>query len=154
MRRFIFQLEAVLRHRETIENLREQDYSMAQGQLLAAEARIAELRREFRDTIAGRPGTVSGQKFDAPAILDRERYLESLLAGIEQQERRAETARIVAAEMLKALVAARQAREAVTSLKEKEKAAYVSLSLKQEQDTMDEMATLRYTRVTEQQKAA
>ena len=127
---------------------------MAQGQLLTAEARIAELRSEFRKTIAGRSGSIVGQRLDAPSILDRERYLQSILAALEQQERRAEAARIVAEEMRRALVEARQAREAVSRLKDKEKAAHGVLGLKQEQDTLDEMATMQYVRGAERRQAA
>jgi flagellar export protein FliJ len=146
MRRFRFRLETVLNHRKTIETLREQDFAGAQGQLQAIEARIAALREEFRQTVAGRPGGVTGERLNAPAILDRERYLETLLAAVAQQERRADAVRVQVEEKRQALVAARQAREAVSRLRDKDLIAHVALGHKLEQDALDELATLRHIR--------
>src|SRR6187200_517665 len=118
MRRFHFRLETILRHRETIEDLREQDFATAQGIVQAIEARIAVLREEYRNTLLSRPGGHAGEPFDARSIYDRERYLETVQAAIEQQERRREAALIVLEEKRIALVAARQAREAVSHLRD------------------------------------
>src|SRR5690349_12954571 len=110
MRRFNFRLETVLRHRETLESLCEQEFAQAQGRLAAIEARIAALREEFARTLTGRPGAAPGEHFDAPAIYDRERYLQTLQAAIDQQQRRSEAARVIVEEKRQALVTARQAR--------------------------------------------
>src|SRR5690242_7490690 len=104
MRRFKFRLEAVLRHRETLETLREQDFATAQGHLAAIQARIAALREEFANTLSARPGATPGEHFDASAIFDRERYLETLQSAITAQERRAEAARVIVEEKRIALV--------------------------------------------------
>ncbi|HZP81740.1 MAG TPA: flagellar export protein FliJ [Chthonomonadaceae bacterium] len=146
MRRFKFRLETVLRHRETIETLREQEFAAAQGYLQALEARIAALQEEFRQTVAGRPGGAQGERFDTQEIADRERYVETLLAAIGQMQRRAEAARVQAEEKRQALVAARQAREAVSHLKEKDLGAHIALGNKLEQEALDELATLRHVR--------
>src|SRR5579862_1476774 len=103
MRRFRFRLETVLSYRETIEALREQEFVAAQGRLSAIEAQIATLREEFRQTVAGRPGGAEGERLDAQAIYDRERYLETLQAAIALQERRADAARMQAEEKRRAL---------------------------------------------------
>lgn len=146
MKRYKFRLETVLRYRETIENLREQDFQTAQGLLIGIERKRDALRDEYRETLLGRPGGTSGENFDAHGICDRERYIETLLAGIATQERILEAARIVVEEARRALVVARQAREAVTQLREKDYSAYIAQSLQLEQATLDELATLRYTR--------
>jgi flagellar export protein FliJ len=146
MRRFKFRLETVLRHRETIESLREQEFAAAQGYLQAIEARIATLQEEFRQMVAGRPGGAQGERFDTQEIVDRERYVETLLAAIAQMQRRAEAARVQAEEKRRALVAARQAREAVSHLRDKDLVAHVALGNKLEQEALDELATLRHTR--------
>jgi flagellar export protein FliJ len=146
MRRFHFRLETVLRHRETIEQLREQDFATAQGVVQAIEARIATLRDEYRRTLLSRPGGNAGELFDTHSIYDRERYLETVQAAIEQQERRREAALIVLEEKRIALVAARQAREAVSHLHDRDLLAHTALTHKLEQDALDEMATLRHVR--------
>ena len=147
MRRFVFRLEAVLKHRETLENLREQEFAQSQGHLLTLQARLTGLQEEFDRVLAGRPGR-AGEHFDAHSILDRERYLETVKAAIEQQARRVETAQIVVEEQRQWLMMARQAREAVSQLREKDLAAHTALTQKVEQDGLDEQATLRHVRAT------
>ncbi len=154
MRRFRFRLETVLNHREIIETLREQEFATIQGQLAAIEARIAGLRAEFRQTVAGRPGGAEGERLDAPAILARERYLETVLAAIAQLERRGEAVRVQVEEKRRALVAARQAREAVSHLRDKDLIAHVALGHKLEQEALDELATLRHVRAQAAVQAA
>ncbi len=153
MRRFKFRLKTVLEYRETIETLREQDFRAAQSQVGAIEARITERREEYRQTLEGRPGSQAGEMFDAPAIQDRERYLATLLAAIGQLERRAEAARIVVEECRRMLVAARQAREAVSRLRDKDLATHTALGHKIEQEALDELATLRHARALKYSEA-
>jgi len=152
MRRFIFRLETVLRHRETIEGLREQEFVSAQGHLQTLLFRLTTLRDEFARIVSARPGK-AGESFDAGLIFDRERYLQTVQAAIDQQERRVETAQIVAEEKRAALLTARQAREAVSQLREQEQTAHMALAQKLEQDALDEMATLRYIRANSRQAA-
>jgi flagellar export protein FliJ len=153
MRRFHFRLEAVLRHRETIEDLCEQDFAAAQSVVQGIEARIARLWDEFRRVVMGRPVGAANQSFDAHSIYDRERYLETVQAAIAQQERALEAAQIVLEEKRAALVAARQAREAVSHLHDRDLLAHVALCNKLEQDALDELATLRHVRSLAKQKA-
>ena len=145
MRRFVFRLEAVLRHRQTIETLREQDFAVAQGNLQGLQARLSRMQSEFDRIVSGRPGR-AGEPFDAHLIFDRERYLEALGAGIAQQTRRVEAAHIVAEEKRLALMTARQQREAVSQLKAGALSAHTAQYQKMEQDALDELATLRFVR--------
>ena len=153
MRRFQFRLETVLRHRALIEELREQSYFTAQGHVLAAEAKLKTLQEQHRETVANRPSGIQGEPFDASSIQGRERYLETLQAAIDRQKRRREAALIVAEEMRVALVAARQAREAVSRLREKDLQAHQALALQIEQSALDELATLRHGMGSQRQAA-
>ncbi len=128
-----------------LETLREQEFTSAQGHLARAEARIAAIKAAFRAAIMARGGT-PGERIDATSMLDRERYLLALHSEIVEQERFAEGARIVAEERRVALVAARQAREAVLHLRDQEAALYAAGVQRSEQELLDEMATLRHTR--------
>ncbi len=144
MRKFKFRLETVLRHREILESLKEQEFETAQGRLLAIEARIVQLREEFRQTVAGGAVTKIGQLLDPSKILDRERYLETILASIAQLIRHAESARIVAEEIRLELVVCRQAREAVAHLRDKALEEHQLEGHKQEQNLLDELATIKH----------
>lgn len=146
MRRFQFRLETVLRHREIIETLREQEFTEANGVLQVLLRRIETLQSEFRKTVAERPGSVPGQPFDAGSIFDRERYLETLQASLAREERKAEAARVVMEEKRQALVAARQATQAVSRLREKDFADYQAEAQRIAQQALDEMAGLRHIR--------
>lgn len=129
-----------------METLREQEFAEAQGRLSVQEIKLERLRADFIRTLSERPGSVQGEQFDAHAIHDRERYLETLQAAMEQQERRVEAARMVMEERRALLVEARRAREAVTRLRAHELEAYQAHALKVEQEALDEQATLRFVR--------
>lgn len=153
MRRFVFRLETVLSHRETIETLREQEFAQAQGNLETLRLRLAGLRADFAHTVSGRPGR-AGEPFDAHIIFDWERYLETLQAAITQQERRVHTAFVVAEEKRLALMMARQQREAVSQLKANALSEHTLEAQKLEQDALDELATLRFVRAANQANQA
>lgn len=150
MKRFKFRLETVLRHREIVETQREQEFAEAQGRLTTQEMRLEQLRGDFARTLSERPGGARGEQFDAHAIHDRERYLETLLVAIGQQERRVEAARLIVEERRVLLVEAKQAREAVTRLRTHELAEYQAHVLKLEQEILDDQATLRYVRAAQE----
>lgn len=142
MKKFKFRLEAVLKYREIIEQLREQDFSTADGMLTNVERQIAKLEQERRAILLGRPGSTAGS-FDAPSIYDRERYIQTIDAALSEQHRFAEAARIVVDECRRYLVAAKQARKSVATLRDKDHADHAILALKLEQAALDEMATMR-----------
>jgi flagellar export protein FliJ len=153
MRRFKFRLEAVLKHRETIETLREQDFAMAQGRALALQAQITRLQDECRQTVLGIPVPRSDGNFDPEAFLNRERYVEVLRQAIQQHERELEAAQLVAEVCRKELVLARQAREAVLQLREKAFSMHQTVVAKMAQAALDELATLRHVRALNAERA-
>ena len=146
MKRFKFRLETVLRQREILETLREQEFATAQGQVIALESRIRVCREEIARIVSGRDEDLTGGVLDSAVMLNRERYLQTLNGAIGALEYHLEGAKIVAEETRLALVAARQARQSVAKLREKDWTEYTALVLKQEQDVLDEQATLRYIR--------
>lgn len=146
MRRFQFRLAAALRHRETVEELRERDFAQVQQSVQAIEVRLQELQQEFRTIVLSRPGSCVGVPFDVGSIHDRERYLQVVQAAIERQKHALEIAQILLEEKRQALIEARQAREALSRLYERDWQAHVNLCNKLEQDALDEIATRRSTR--------
>ncbi len=146
MKRFSFRLETLLRHRLALENLREHAFAVAQSRHVEAARKLDSLAAQHREAAAGRPVAGGGMRLDAPAIQSREQYLSTLQAQMAQQEERVEVARLIAEEMCAALVAARQAREAVTRLRDKDFARHQIEMQKLTQLGIDEVASMRFAR--------
>ncbi|MCX6380197.1 MAG: flagellar export protein FliJ [Armatimonadetes bacterium] len=146
MRRFQFRLESVLHHRTLIEGQKEQEYVKTQSSLLVLERKLSHLQQVHEEVLQGRGGAAGEHSFDIHAIMNCERYLASLVQRIESVEREVEAARIVMVEARLAMVKARQEREAVTKLRAQAHTEYLIEEQKQEQDTLDDLATLRFKR--------
>lgn len=144
MRRFQFRLESVLNHRALIEGQKEQECVKAQNYVLEIERRISALQEARAEVLQSRGGKAGERNFDINAITNGERYLVSLAQRIESAEREADAARIALEEARLAMVKAKQEREAVTKLREKSYAEYLAEQQKQEQDALDDIASLRY----------
>ena|SRR5207302_4002813 len=141
MRRFKFRFEAVLKHRAVMEDMRAHAVAAVQQELAACEARLAGLRERYERTLADRPNLL-----DLMEIALRESYVDSLRSRIEQEERIHEgiVARIEDARV--ALVAARQAREAIAKIRDRDHEKHVYLAHKAEQDRLDEIGMTRHGR--------
>ena len=142
MKRYRFRLDSVLRVRELTERQAEENYLRAQRMVVEAEMKIREQEQRRSDAQnAARAG-----KFDADRLNNADRFFLAIGEQIAVHAREREAAGIVAEVMRLELVEARQAREALTKLREKDYAEYRALTLKQEQEAIDEMATLRFGR--------
>lgn len=141
MKRFKFRFEAVLKHRAITEELRTQEFARVQGELAACDGRIAASRREFEVTVASRP-----ERIDVEDLPRRESYLDALRARIEQETRIREgiAARLEDARV--ALVAAKQAREALERIRESDYETYRREATLAEQNALDEIASQRFQR--------
>ena len=148
MRRFHFRLQSVLQHRAILEERAEHAFADANARLQAAQDRLYALQQEFQKTLATRPDLARGTLFDAGALANRELFLRALRLSMEAQEREIEGAKIVAEEKRLALVVAKQAREAVTRLRETAVSEYEGESLRWQQDQLDEISSVRYWRAT------
>src|SRR5579871_2522433 len=115
MRRFKFRLEAVLKHRLAVEEGKLRAMAAVQAEMAAVEERLAGLREEFDQTVGRRPASI-----DVADISRRERYVDTLVARITDEERLADIIRSRLDEARKSLVEARQAREAVERIREKD----------------------------------
>ncbi len=155
MKRFTFRLETLLEHRKILEKLRDQEFAAAQGRHELAMSQLDALEAHYQQTIADRPAPLvpqiwgeggPGTPFDAPAILSREKYLEAVQIQIGQQRERVEIARLIAEEMWAAMVAAKQAREAVSRLRDKDFADYKAEAQRKAQESMDEIASVQFVR--------
>ncbi len=143
LKRFRFRLETVLRHREALETQAEQNYQRAQVMVEEANVKIRAQETRRREAMQIDPDEIT----DTARLQNRERFLLTVQAAIALLEREREAAGIVADMMKTELVAARQAREALSKLREKDVAEHTFLILREEQNALDEMATMRHGRV-------
>lgn len=141
MRRFKFKLEAVRKHRNVLEQMRQQALAVVLGEMEACRMRLDVCRAEQARTVAGRPGSL-----DLEDIARREAYLDALRLQMAREERvregiatRLEDARI-------ALLQAAQAREAIERIRQRHYGEFVQRVARSEQAALDEVATLRHRR--------
>jgi len=139
MRRFRFRLEAVLRQRAAVQSLRLQELASAQQHLLAKEQELDRLLAE-RSRLLALP-------LEDAAAAERARrdvYLDLVCARIAG----AEAARAEAAQRLdqarKALLLARQAREAIERIRDRDYREWQADCLRAEQAQIDELAGTRH----------
>ncbi len=144
MQKFKFRLETVLHARQTAEDFAEKAFSTAYGKWVLEKEKLTQLDMEFQKTVAERPGSRAGERFDPADIFARERYLETIMAAQEQQRRYVETARMLAEEQRMQLLAAKQAREAVSTLKDRDLAAHTYKMQQIEQNNLDEKAAQQH----------
>ncbi|MCC6729240.1 MAG: flagellar export protein FliJ [Chthonomonadales bacterium] len=141
MGRFHFKLEAVLGYRRTVEEQRLRALAAVQAELAACGARLDALRAERSQTLDEWPTRVD--------VIDagrREAYLASLCARIEGEERVRESIEERLSVARAALLAARQAAEALETLRERALDAHRRDALLREQAALDEAAVLRHAR--------
>jgi flagellar export protein FliJ len=146
MKRFVFRLETLLRHRETLAELREQEFTLAQGRHAKAKIDLDALEAHYRETVSQRPSAAKGVRFDSPGIQSRERYLEAVQLRIAEQAEHVEVARLIAEEMRRQMVVARQAREAVSRLRDKDMAEHIAEQQRKTQESLDEIASVQHAR--------
>jgi flagellar FliJ protein len=142
VKRFIFRFEAVLKHRAITEELRTEEFARVQAELAACDGRIAACRREFDITVSGRP-----ERIDVEDFPRREHYLDTLRARIEQETRIREGIAARLEDARRALVAAKQAREALERIRETDFDAYRREAARAEQNALDEVASQRFQRI-------
>jgi flagellar FliJ protein len=146
VKRFKFRLESLLKHRETVQDLREQEFARAQSRHDALKLQLDALEEHYQQTIADRPVAEIGARFDAPRIQSREQYLQAVQLQMARQTEQVEIARLIAEEMRIQMVSARQACEAVTRLRDKDYAEYQAEVQRKTQEELDEIAAVRFTR--------
>ncbi|MGC8668603.1 MAG: flagellar export protein FliJ [Chthonomonadales bacterium] len=133
MRRFRFSLEAVLRYRRTMEELRGQALAAVQQELAECEARLNDLSATLQ-RIASEPPA----QWDAALLLQKEQYQQMLAERILdlRAEREHILGRLDAAH--KALLTARQERRAVERVREGHYQQYLKEAASEEQKLLDD----------------
>ena len=142
---FKFRLETILQHRRRIEE-------DCQRKLAAALAELAKEKRGLAGSEASRDRDREEfqqklkSNMTASEMLLYQRYFDQLAFDIADQKRKVAAAAQLLEKRRTELVAALKKRKVLDKLKEKQMTAAVKKKLKQEQDFMNEMAVIRYTR--------
>lgn len=149
MRKFVFRMRAVLRHRQIIEDLRLQDLSKVQAELAECDSRIQRIVDQAERTLREWPSS-----FNLADFAIRERFLDALRIQQEREERIREgiAARVEDARV--ALTRARQEREMIEKIRDRELLQYQHEMAALEQATVDEIATMRHARTQREARAA
>ncbi len=139
MKRFVFELESVLKQRTIIENIRKAEFGKRMAELNHAKARLAAVRdsieansEEFRSSLEREVDSSVLMAFSdyAAKLMDDEVVAMNEVAAAESE---LETARAV-------LTAATQEKKAMERLKEKRRKEHVVEMLRAEQLEIDEIA--------------
>lgn len=141
MRRFRFSLEAVLRYRRTMEELRRQALAAVHKELAECDARLAHLSATLHRVSSEPPAS-----WDAALLLQREQYQQALAQRVLdlRLEREQILSRLAAAQ--KALVAARQERKAVERVREQHYQRYLRDVAAEEQKLLDDAGNTQAAR--------
>jgi len=145
MRRFRFTLDPALRLRQQLEEqaqlaLASQQRRLEQEQTTEAELRLALSNHQSRRTELQR------QAIEIHALTAADRYSETLLRSLAEQEERVRAAALAVESCRATLKAKRMDREALEQLREKRLAEHIAEAQRGEQREMDETSVLRWRR--------
>jgi flagellar export protein FliJ len=141
MQKFKFTLETVRSHRTLLEERAMLAFAALQNEVAACTARIAALQLEFSRVVSSRPARLNVEELTL-----RERHLDGLRLCIENEERVREGLYARLEDARANLVSKRQDRETVDRLREIELAEHRKETDRREQESIDELATLRHSR--------
>lgn len=141
MKKFEFRLEAVLKYRKTLEELRLQSFAQVQQELRKCEARVTALTNERDRTVQEWPSHA-----DAEDLKRRTRYLELLRERLDDQLCLREAIQQRLNEARDELVEARKGREALDRLREEDQLDHAVAVAREEQAAIDEVASTRNRR--------
>jgi len=141
MRKYEFNLQPVLNHRETVEDIKRREHIAAQQDLSACTGLIDGLRREI-GTVMSLVGPTSGVE----ERIRRDEYVAAIERRIERlaDDRSVLETRLEAARL--ALVAASQSRKAIERVQQRDLDNWRVARSRAEQADLDEIAISRYGR--------
>lgn len=142
MKKFSFSLETVQNIRATQEDRAREDY--AQAVRLMEE--LQERRRQIQEAISEnleRGRKAFGERPNSGFLANLQQTLRDLRQSVEMLEPESQKLQTVVDEKWELLMKARQKREVMDKLEEKQRAAHKQGEAREEQLAMDELSTLR-----------
>jgi len=145
MRRFAFTLQPVLEHRKKIEDEKQQVVAERKRAVDAAEAELARLNDEFRET--SKQLREQHRALDAEALRLHYGHVQFLDRVITAQIRVVADRRVALDRARSDLLSASKDRKVVEKLKERRREAFVAEQLRIEQNELDDGNARRYGRI-------
>lgn len=140
MARFKFKLQAVLENRKFLEENAENELALAQSELAKRQKVLEECRNEIKELKRAQKKKLSGGALNVNELVSLLEYSSvlsiretNLIETIKQAELEVESRK-------EALIIARQNREALDKIREREHIKWRKSQLKAEQKLLDEMA--------------
>lgn len=146
MARFRFKLQSVLENRIFLEESAENELAQAQAQLRKAEENLAECRRKAAEADKLQKKKLAGGTINVQELVVLLEYSVALSQQAEQLKELVKRAQQMVEAKKEALLEARQAREALDKVREREFMSWQKRVLKLEQKLLDEMAIGIYRR--------
>jgi len=145
MRRFDFTLQPVLEHRKKLEDEKQQVVAERKRAVDAAEAELARLNDEFRET--SKQLREQHRALDAESLRLHYAHVQFLDRVITAQIRVVADRRVALDRARTDLLAASKDRKVVEKLKERRREAFVAEQLRIEQNELDDGNARRYGRI-------
>ncbi len=145
MKRFSFRLQSVLRYRQYLERLAQQETAKANMDVQESQNRIEALKKRHIE-VSEALESVALKGVTALALKRYHDYLDSLHDGIKLERNNRQRLQAILIEKQSALANKRVDREVVERLREKKESLYMDGLLKEEQKIIDEISSLKKAR--------
>ena len=144
--KFVFELEKVLKHKRTVENVAQRDWAEAQALVDAGMKELKALYtqvEEARNLVAMREKSGSARGFELGQV---DEFVNGQKVRIERQRQKVRELMGRAEELHEALVAAARERKTFEKLKEKRFEEFKAQKKKHELKQLDDLVVTRYKR--------
>ncbi len=145
MKRFSFKLQPVLKYRQYLEHLAQLEVAESAMELKRSQDKIEDLRRFYTQTMNTLDAEAS-KGISASEFKSYKDYLDSVENAIELETLESQKLKKLLVEKQKKLTQKSIQRKVIERLKEKRKNEYMADFRKDEQTSMDEMASLKKAR--------
>lgn len=144
MKSFRFRMQVVLEQRERVETVAKQSFAEAEAALGRAEQFLTELHEVRGALVAEMCRLNASSDFDPGEIRLYQDYLQTITQSVRDQENHVRELTILREAHKLHLVGASQNRQALAGVKDRHQQAFVIQRQRTEQNTLDELASVRH----------
>lgn len=143
MKSFRFRMQTVLDQRERVETVAKQSFAQAEAALKRGTALLGELC-DVRSALLEELCRLRTEAFDANETRLYHDYLQTITQSIRDQENYVRELTVIREAHKLHLVGAAQSKQALAGVKDRHQQAFVAQRQRLEQNTLDELATVRH----------
>jgi flagellar FliJ protein len=145
MKSFRFRMQVVLEQRERVETVAKQSFAEAEAALQCADQFLTELHEVRQALVAEMCRLNASADFDPSEIRLYQDYLQTITQSVRVQENHVRDLTIMREAHKLHLVGAAQNRQALAGVKDRHQQAFATQRQRAEQNTLDELASVRHT---------